>query len=785
MIDGIGYGGKRRDDRAFADAAQAVGMTGVRHFDNHRVNHRQVQAGGHPVVEETGVSHSTLGGVEILLVQGPADALHRGALDLSLDKVGMHRLAGVQKGGKAEDGDFAGIRIHFYIHDIAGKDGADAGRGRRGGTGNRAAGTHQAAGQFLESQLVLGFGADKSAVLKVHIVILHFPQEGGPAFHLGFDFLRGGDGGQAGVKGGAAAAGVGGVADAVGIPHRRDNIRGGQAQGFGGLHSNGGAGAANVHGTGNQVDGAVAVDIDGRRGGLAALGAEGYGHAAAAIRAAQRRGVVGMLEHRFLEFPAAKDGVGDAVGHPVALFNGVFQPQFHRVEAQFLSQFVQGAFHGKGGLGLARSAVGLGFLLVADHIVAVDQEMLQIVGAKAGDGAAADRRAGKSAGFIDHIKLAGGELTVFFGPEFDFHIGGGGRAAALENFLAAHGDFHRAAGFFRQGRRYRSQVSYALGPETAADFHRDDFDQGFRDAQDGGGRGPHRKSALSAGPDGKATVARPLGGGNMGFNVALMDGLGFVLPLDDYIGGGKTLFHIAEFVLQVAGDVAALAGVVAGAETLHPKAGRHIVVEQRGVSFQSLAPVQGHRQDFVVHLNQGQGFLSDMGIGGGDGGDGVAAIEGFAVGQDVFGDDAGVLLGVFVVDGRAFLDDGKVGGRGHGHYAGQGFGPGGVDAADAGVSVGAAEDFAVEHSGQVQVGAETGGPGYFVKTVVAGGTGADHAVFAGGGSGHQRPPYGLGQSDFAASLGIGAGSVKWGAVYIPRQIQYERELLTGKAPVSN
>ena len=60
--------------------------------------------------------------------------------------------------------------------------------------------------------------------------------------------------------------------------------------------------------------------------------------------------------------------------------------------------------------------------------------------------------------------------------------------------------------------------------------------------------------------------------------------------------------------------------------------------------------------------------------------------------------------------------------------AGKGEGTAGVDATDAGVGVGAAEDFAVQHAGQVDVGGITGAAHDLVGAVVAYGASADDAV---------------------------------------------------------
>ena len=132
--------GRRRHDRHLADAAHAVGMAGIRHLDHHRVDHRQVEAGRHPVVEEAGVGHLALVVVDVLLVQRPADALHGPALHLPLDVAGMDRLADVLNGGVAQDGHLARLGIDLDVDDVRGEGAADAGRIDAGPADDGAAG---------------------------------------------------------------------------------------------------------------------------------------------------------------------------------------------------------------------------------------------------------------------------------------------------------------------------------------------------------------------------------------------------------------------------------------------------------------------------------------------------------------------------------------------------------------------------------------------------------------------------------------------------------------------
>ncbi len=119
---------------------------------NHRINHRQVQAGRHAVVQEAGVGHDALAVVDVLLVQGPADALDGAALHLALDVGGVNGGAAVLHGRVAQDRDLARVGVHRDIHDVGGEGPALAGRIDAGPADDRAARLVQLGGQFLERE---------------------------------------------------------------------------------------------------------------------------------------------------------------------------------------------------------------------------------------------------------------------------------------------------------------------------------------------------------------------------------------------------------------------------------------------------------------------------------------------------------------------------------------------------------------------------------------------------------------------------------------------------------
>ena len=379
-------------------------MAWVGNFGDNGIDHGHIQDGGHAIVQKAGVHHGAVWVVKILLVQGPADALDSAALHLPLHVAGMHGFSRVDKSRAAQDIDLAGFGVHPYVDDIAGDNRADPRGIDADGASDGAAGTHEPAGQFFEGQPVVGIpSADKRAVLEFHVFRLNLPDQSCPSSHLALNLFRRGNGGQSGVEGSAAAPGGGGVADGVGVHHGRPHVLGPQSQHLGSLHGHGCAGTTDVHRAGYKVNGAVIVHVDSGRRGLASLPAEAHGHAPPGVGSLQRSAVMGMGHHSLFHLPAAKHGVRDPGGHPVTFFDSVLQPEFHGIHTQLFGQLVDDGLDGEAALGLARRAVGLHFLLVANNVISVHQKILYVVGPCGAQCSAAHRRPWVGASFVGHV----------------------------------------------------------------------------------------------------------------------------------------------------------------------------------------------------------------------------------------------------------------------------------------------------------------------------------------------------------------------------------------------
>ena len=144
----------------------------------------------------------------------------------------------------------------------------------------------------------------------------------------------------------------------------------------------------------------------------------------------------------------------------------------------------------------------------------------------------------------------------------------------------------------------------------------------------------------------------------MGLDVALVDGLRGVLPLDNDIRLREPLLEVAALELDVAADVADDAGVGAPGEAHDDGPGGEGVVEERGVVLHGVADVEDGGKHLVVDVDERKGLFCDVVAGCGHGGDGVPLVERLGVGETVLREHAGVALGLAKVDGLA-LDDGK------------------------------------------------------------------------------------------------------------------------------
>ena len=111
------------------------GCRGIRHLDDHRVDHREIRRHRHAVVEEARVLDHAVLVEDVLLVERPADPLDRATLHLTLDIARVNGLAGVLNRRVAEHRDLAGFRIDLDVTQVCREARAGHG-GVQGGLGD-------------------------------------------------------------------------------------------------------------------------------------------------------------------------------------------------------------------------------------------------------------------------------------------------------------------------------------------------------------------------------------------------------------------------------------------------------------------------------------------------------------------------------------------------------------------------------------------------------------------------------------------------------------------------
>ena len=160
---------------------------------------------------------------------------------------------------------------------------------------------------------------------------------------------------------------------------------------------------------------------------------------------------------------------------------------------------------------------------------------------------------------------------------------------------------------------------------------------------------------------------------------------------DDHVGVGEGLGDVAALEIQVHGDVVRL-----------------VVVHQRRAVFHRFFGVEHAGQRLPIDFDQIDRFFGDIGIDGRHRRDFFADVAGLADGENI-------LVGKECAPGP--LD--RVFGGDDGAHAGKFFRLAGVDVANARVRVGAAQNFADQHAGQINIGDEFGVAGDFVEALDA------------------------------------------------------------------
>ena len=172
---------------------------------------------------------------------------------------------------------------------------------------------------------------------------------------------------------------------------------------------------------------------------------------------------------------------------------------------------------------------------------------------------------------------------------------------------------------------------------------------------------------------------------------------------EDFVGFGEGFLDVAEFECDAFVNVAFFA----------------VIVDARFGSGEGFFGIGDGGQDFVVDIDEVEGFEGGQLFAGDDGGDGIADVA------DVI-DAEGLLV---LADGKNSVFDGQIFSGEDQIDAGMGEGAGSVDLSNAGVRVRGAQEFAVGHAREKNVVGKAGLAGDFGAGVHAAARNADDAEF--------------------------------------------------------
>ena len=139
----------------------------------------------------------------------------------------------------------------------------------------------------------------------------------------------------------------------------------------------------------------------------------------------------------------------------------------------------------------------------------------------------------------------------------------------------------------------------------------------------------HNPVALSGDPKFSSAIICDAGNAGMRFDVALVDRRGVEGTFDYDIGLGKTLFDVTKGKLNLLGDVRRLVRL-----WCNPFCD-HILVEEWGVRLHGVDDIDDVRQDFVLDLDQFEGFSGNGIASGGNGCNRVAFKQDLVARYDV------------------------------------------------------------------------------------------------------------------------------------------------------
>ena len=229
----------------------------------------------------------------------------------------------------------------------------------------------------------------------------------------------------------------------------------------------------------------------------------------------------------------------------------------------------------------------------------------------------------------------------------------------------------------------------------------------------------HDPVALRRHPKLGLAVLGDIGKAGVRFDIALMNGLGLELALDDDVRLGEALFDVAELEFDTLGDVGGRVRrrVNAGCD--------HVLVQKRCVRAHRFVDVEDVRQHLILDFDELQGLLRNAGAGGRDRCNRMAFVKDFLAGHDVAHEIA-VVDQHFACRHELRRLIREIIARDDSLHAGEGGGFRRINALDPRVRVRAAQNFSDELPGQIVVSAKARTPSNLVDAIRTNGPCADH-----------------------------------------------------------
>jgi hypothetical protein len=213
------------------------------------------------------------------------------------------------------------------------------------------------------------------------------------------------------------------------------------------------------------------------------------------------------------------------------------------------------------GVGGAGCAVRGNLWSVQHDVEAVDFQIRDVVWSQRGHRSPGEGRAWKRTRLVCHPDFGSGDPAVAGSADPGFDFGAGGGPARPQNFRARHHHLDRPPGLFCEQNGHRLKIDGRFATEATADFGWNNPDQAFLYREQSGGQPPDAELSLGGAVDRYVSVRAVDRECIVRLYVALMDGRGLELALDDEISSVESRLNITALQRDVCRDIGQALGI--------------------------------------------------------------------------------------------------------------------------------------------------------------------------------------------------------------------------------